>query len=134
MRVVDYRPAIDRVLKHYGLMPESLKLVPDVQDWCEENCPDTTEVSGSRPAIFIRSKTGVFHIVMRETLSRQTFAGLKYVMRRRGFGDQVKMLRSERLCLLHLLLHEIAGYVLDATDQDPRDTWAFQEMTNHSYF
>jgi hypothetical protein len=138
MRVSDYRPAIDRVLKHYGLTPEALELVSSVKDWREENeMIDETDMSSSRAAIFINKweKTGAFHIVMRETLSREKLGEINYVMQWRGFGDEVKMLSSESLCLLHLVLHEIAGHVLNTCEQAPRDTWAFKEMEKHkSYF
>jgi hypothetical protein len=137
-RVSDYRPAIDRVLKHYGLPPEALELVSSVKDWREENdMIDETDMNSSRTAIFINKweKTGAFHIVMCETVSWQKFEGIKYVIGREGFADEVKMLTSESLSLLHLMLHEIAGHVLNTSDQAPRDFWAFKEMEKHkSYF
>jgi hypothetical protein len=139
VRVADYRPAVNCVLSHYGLTPESLELVASVEDWRQENCiMDETDASASRPAICILkwAKTGVFHVVMRETLSRHTLAGIDCVLRHYGFDDEVrKLLTSDGLRLLHLLLHEIAGYVLNTLDQVPRDTWAFEEMDKHrSYF
>jgi len=132
LRVTEYRPAIDRILAHYELPPQTLELVPSVFDWCEAN--GISEYSGSRPAICILKweKTGKFHIVMCETLSEMAFEGINKVMRMHGYGEEIeKMLTSEKLRLLHLLLHEIACHVLKTTEQSQRDAWAFEEMAKH---
>jgi hypothetical protein len=51
---------------------------------------------------------------------------------RHGLGNQVeRLLTSEKLWLLHLLLHEIACHILGTTEQCPRDIWAFNEMEKH---
>lgn len=130
VRVSDHRRAIDRVLACYGLPPESLELVPSVFDWCVAN--DVPENNNGRMAKCLCNwDGGICRIVMCDTFTKQAFDDANFTMRLRGFVDEVEKLTSERLCLLHLLLHEIACYVLRTTEQEPRDTWAFVEMAKH---
>jgi len=70
---------------------------------------------------------------MSEMLSSWTFAGLRLRMQR-NFPERVKALKTNKLDLLHLLLHEIAFHVLGTNEQDPRDDWAFNELPKHRYF
>lgn len=130
IRVADHRPAIDRVLAHYGLSPETLELVPSVFDWAQAN--NVADDNVGRMAFCLCNWTERrCHIVMCDTLDQSAFDTANLVMRYRGFGQEVERLNSDKLCLLHLLLHEIACHELQTTDQEPRDRWAFEEMAKH---
>ena len=47
-----------------------------------------------------------------------------------GFTNEVARLKSDGAYLAHLLLHEIACFVLQTTEQTPRDAWAFAELSS----
>ena len=129
--VADYRVGIDRVLAHYGLPPDTLELVPNVYEWAKAN--GVSEDNFGRMAFCLCDRAErKCHIVMCETFSRSAFDTVNVVMRYRGFTqEQVARLNSDKLCLLHLLLHEIACHVLQTTKQEPRDSWAFEELGKH---
>jgi hypothetical protein len=128
--VTDHRPAIDRVLAHYGLPSETLELVPSVFDWCREK--GFPEENVNRMAkCFCNWDEDECHIVMRESFTQREFDNVNFAMEFRGFFDEVRRLNSLKLNLLHLLLHEIACHTLRTAEQEPRDAWAFAEMTKH---
>jgi hypothetical protein len=130
IRVADYRPAIDRVLAHYGLTPETLELVPSVFDWAQANGVAENNV-GRMAFCLCNWAERKCRIVMCETFDRSSFDTANLVMTYRGFGEDVDRLNSDKACLLHLLLHEIACHVLQTTEQESRDRWAFREMAKH---
>ena len=130
IRVADERTWIDRVLKHYGLSPDSLVVVPSVSDGCHEH--GYAEHNAGRMAkCFCNWEKGECLIVMRESFTQSAFDTANFTMEFRGFVDEVNVLTTPKLNLLHLLLHEIACHTLRTTEQEARDKWAFAEMTKH---
>jgi len=130
IRVSDHRPAINRVLAHYGLAPETLEVVPSVFDWCRTNGVAEENV-GRMAKCFCEWEKGECRIVMCEAFSQREFNSANFAMEFRGFVEEVRKLDSPKRNLLHLLLHEIACHTLRTTEQVPRDTWAFAEMAKH---
>jgi hypothetical protein len=130
IRVSDHRFGINRVLAHYGLLPETLEVVPSVSEWCRANGV-AEETVGRMAKCLCNWEKGECRIVMCEAFSQAAFDGANLVMEMHGFVDEVRKLDSPRQNLLHLLLHEIACHTLRTTEQAPRDTWAFAEMAKH---
>lgn len=130
IRVVEERAWIDCVLQHYGLPPQTLVVVPSVFDWCLEHGYAEDDV-GRMAKCFCNWDAGDCLIVMRESFSQAAFDSVNFTMQCRGFVDEVDVLTTPKLNLLHLLLHEIACHTLRTTEQEPRDTWAFAEMAKH---
>jgi hypothetical protein len=130
IRVKAHRAAIDRILEYYELSPATLELVPSVFEWCQANGVAGDHVD--RMAICLCNwNAGLCHIAMCEQFSAQDFANANMAMLCRGFRDELDRVQSNKQCLLHLLLHEIACHVLKTSDQVARDTWAFAEMEKH---
>ena len=128
--VAEHRAAIDRVLAHYGLAPETLQLVPSVFEWCRRNAVPEDDDVGCLAKSFC-TETGECRIVMRESFSRREFGNVTFAMEFRGFLDEVRRLKSLKLDLLHLLLSEIACHTLRTTERGPREAWAFSELAKH---
>ena len=116
------------MLAYYGLAPSCLELVPDVQVWCLKNGYE--EKNSSRAAKCFYSDTDC-HIVMREQQTDPMISSAKGAMLYRGFEGQLPALDSDRNYLIHLMLHEIACFTLQTSEQERRDEWAFAEMSNH---
>ena len=49
-----------------------------------------------------------------------------------GFEVEVARLDTNESYLTHLVLHEIACFVLQSTDQRVRDEWAFSELAKNA--
>ena len=49
-----------------------------------------------------------------------------------GFMSEVEMLDTDVKYLAHLMLHEVACYVLRSTEQAPRDSWAFGRVSRYA--
>jgi hypothetical protein len=49
-----------------------------------------------------------------------------------GFTSEVENLDTEIKYLAHLMLHEVACYILRTTEQEPRDTWAFERVARYA--
>lgn len=128
--VADHRELLDRILRDHGLRPEALELVPDVQAWCHEN--GVEERSPNRQAKCFLNHDGRCHIVMLDRLSDDLIAGGKDGMFVNGFVSEVGMLDTDIKYLVHLMLHEVACYVLRTTEQEPRDTWAFERVARYA--
>jgi hypothetical protein len=130
IRVSDHRHAINRILAHYGLKPDTLEVVPSVFEWCRANGIAEKNI-GRMAKCFCNWDTGECHIVMCDAFSQRAFDNANFIMECRGFADKVGKLDSPKQNLLHLLLHEIACHTLRTTEQAPRDVWAFAEMAKH---
>jgi len=117
------------MLVHYGLSPECLEIVPDVQAWCVANGVD--EQSPWRAAKCFYSPSSC-HIVMRDEQTDSMISSAKGAMLYRGFADELESLDSDRKYLVHLMLHEIACFTLQTSEQERRDAWAFQQMHCHA--
>ena len=65
---------------------------------------------------------------MRDDQTDSMIESAKSLMALNGLEEEVENLRDDTLYLLHLLLHEIACFKLQDTEQTSRDQWAFEEM------
>jgi len=131
LTVADHRELLIRILDDYGLAPDTLELVPDVREWCHEHGID--ENSPFRQAkCLCRYVDNACHIVMLEVLTDDAIASGKSAMESRGFMSEVATLDTDTKYLVHLLLHEVACHVLNSTDQERRDKWAFERVSKYS--
>jgi hypothetical protein len=127
--VNEHRALLNRMLEHYGLSPECLEVVPDVQKWCENN--GVEERNPWRAAKCFYGPDGC-HIVMCEELHDHMISSAKSAMELNGFERDLVALDSDEKYLVHLMLHEIACFTLQTSEQEARDRWAFQELSNHA--
>lgn len=127
--VLNHRELLDRILEYYGLTPECLEVVPDVQVWCKEH--NIEERNPWRAAKCCYSATGC-HIVMCEELHDHMISSAKSAMEMNGFEEELSALDSDEKYLIHLMLHEIGCFTLQTSEQKPRDRWAFQELHVHA--
>lgn len=130
LRVADHRELLNRILLDHGLSADTLELVPDVQSWCEAN-----KIEESNP--FAQAKClcrsdGACHIVMLDVLTEDAINGGKGRMDALGLMHKVAGLDTDVKYLAHLMLHEVACYVLSTTDQLPRDKWAFDRLGRYA--
>ena len=126
----DHREMLGKILRDYGLQPETLELVPDVQAWCRQH--DVEETNPNRQAKCFRKRDGAYHIVMLDHLADDLIASGKDGMLLNGFMSEVDGLDTDVKYLAHLMLHEVACYVLGTTEQEPRDTWAFERVGRYA--
>jgi hypothetical protein len=126
----DHREMLDRILRDHGLQPQNLELVPDVQAWCRKR--DIEEKNPNRQAKCFPKQDGTCHIVMLDHLSDDLIVGGKGGMLMNGFMSEVASLDTDVKYLAHLMLHEVACYVLRTTDQEPRDAWAFERVARYA--
>jgi|SRR4051812_5149093 hypothetical protein len=128
--VADHREMLDRILQDHGLWPENLELVSDVQAWCHKR--GLEERSPNRQAKCFLNHDGTCQIVMLDRLTDDLIAGGKGGMFVNGFMSEVEDLDTDIKYLAHLMLHEVACYVLRTTKQEPRDTWAFERVARYA--
>lgn len=126
-----HRELLDRILKHYGLYPECLELVPDVQAWCTNQ--NIEERNPWRAAKCFYSPDGC-RIVMCEEIHDHTISSAKSAMELNGFENDLPALDSDEKYLIHLMLHEIGCFTLQTSEQVARDRWAFKEMSKHAAY
>lgn len=128
--VSDHRPLLNTILSDYGLPPDTLELVSDVQ--ATSLAYGIAESSHARQAKCLCTfGRGMCHIIMLDMLSDESIASGKAALEFLGFETEVATLDSELKYLVHLLLHEIACHVLQSTEQVPRDEWAFGNMSKY---
>ena len=131
LAVGNHRELLNRILADHELGPDTLELVPNVQAWCRTNKLD--EKNPDRQAkCLCRRSDGACHIVMLDFLSDDAIAGGKADMEAYGFWAEVATLDSDIKYLVHLMLHEVACYVLGTTEQLPRDKWAFERVSRYA--
>src|SRR3954464_8576267 len=128
--VADHREMLDRMLKEHGLRPDNLELVADVQASCLERGAE--EKNPSRQAKCFLKHDGTCHIVMLDRLTDELIAGGKGGMLVNGFFSEVEGLNTDVKYLAHLMLHEVACYVLRTTEQEARDAWAFERVGRYA--
>jgi hypothetical protein len=128
--VADYGEMLDRILQDHGLCPENLELVPDVQGWCHEH--GVEEGNPNRQAKCFLKHDETCHIVMVDRLTDDLIASGKAGMFANGFMSEVERLDTDVKYLAHLMLHEVACYVLRTTEQEARDTWAFERVGRYA--
>jgi len=130
IRASDNRALLDEILARYGLSPSCLNIVSDLKVWCQSN--GINESGSSRAAKCFNTPEGCC-IVMQDEQTDSMIASAKGAMNvRRGFDAMVATLDSDRKYLIHLMLHEIAFFILQTAEQEPRDDWAFHEMAAHA--
>lgn len=66
-----------------------------------------------------------------QPITNDMISSAKSAMSTRGFKSQLQRLSTDDAFLRHLVLHEVASFVLGTAEQEPRDRWAFQEL-HHS--
>lgn len=128
--VANHREMLNRILHDHGLSPDNLELVPDVQAWCREH--GIEEGNPNRQAKCFLKHDGGCHIVMLDCLSDDLIAGGKGSMLLNGFVSEIEKLDTDVEYLAHLMLHEVACYVLRTTEQEPRDAWAFERVARYA--
>lgn len=120
---------IDVVLARYRIPPEWCEVVDDVLDWCRQNGIDDDDPFRAAKCFYTPAKC---HIVLSAIQTDDLIAGGKSRMLCDGLGDEVARLDTDVRYLLHLVLHEVAAFTLQVSDQLARDRWAFDEMQHHS--
>lgn len=128
--VSDHRPLLNTILSDYGLAPDALQLVPDVQ--ATSVGYGIAESSHARQAKCLCSfERGTCHIIMLDMLSDEAIASGKSALEFLGFETEVAALDSDLKYLIHLMLHEIACHILQSTEQETRDEWAFERILKY---
>ena len=128
--VAEQREMLNRILHDHGLGPDTLELVPDVKAWCQKR--GIEERNPNRQAKCFLKPDGSCHIVMLEHLTDDLIAGGKGGMLLNGFISELESLDTDVKYLAHLMLHEVACYVLRTTEQEPRDAWAFERVARYA--
>jgi len=127
INVRDHLPLVHRILERYQIPSEWFELVPDVQAWCKAR--GVNENNPFRAAKCFASEARC-HIVMRDVQTESMVRSAKSSMELDGFVIEVERLDTDAQYLAHLLLHEIACFKLQTTEQAARDRWAFAELAN----
>ncbi len=123
-------PMLYAILGHYGIPRESLELSHDIQVWCcERNISESNPFRGAKCILLTPEKC---HIVLRHKQTETMVLSAKHFMVQHGFETEVEALNTDAKYLAHLILHEIACFILQTTDQQKRDEWAFKELSNHA--
>ena len=131
LQVAAYRPLLDRILSDAGLPPETLELVPDLQIWCHNS--GVGEDQPFRQArCLCRISDRACHIVMVEVLTDDMISRGKDAMEFHGFSSEIMSLDTDTKYLIHLMLHEVACHVLQTTEQEQRDRWAFERVSKYA--
>ena len=116
---------IDLALARYGLPAESLEIVDDVHEWCKREGVIDDHPFRVAKCFVLRDQ---FHIAITAVHTDDVIAGVKGGMLFDGFAVEVATLCTDELYLAHLVLHEVAMYVLRDPSQAVRDRWAFSEL------
>ena len=127
--VYEHFPLIQSLLERYDIPLECLELTPDVQAWC--NARGVAEENPFRAAKCFAHPDSC-HIVLREMQTEAMIGSAKASMELDGFEVEVARLNTDEIYLAHLVLHEIACFVLQSTEQKVRDEWAFLELAKNA--
>ena len=119
---------LQAILKHYGLPPDTLEITSDIQKWCQSKGVAETNPFRQAKCFYDAKKC---HIVIRAKITRDMINSAKNSMEFAAFEKEVASLSTDILYLIHLTLHEIAGFILQTSEQEPRDRWAFNELPKH---
>ena len=128
IRASEHRELLDRMLTHYGLPSAALEVVPDVPAWLVAKGRERDKAT--RAAKCFYGPQGC-EIVMRDEQTDDMLRSQKDGMFVRGFEDVHAILDTDLKALVHLMLHEIACFTLQTSDQEARDEWAFAELAKH---
>lgn len=119
------RQAIDQILLAQDIPIEWLVIVDDVMAWCIQN--HVTENNPFRAAKVFYSPDRCF-IVLAEEQTDSMIAGTKALLLNLGMESSLSMLHNDRTYLQHLVLHEVAAFKLQTSDQYKRSAWAFEML------
>ncbi len=108
----------------------NLELAPDIHAWCRNH--GIEETNPNRQAKCFLKHDGTCHIVMLDHLPDDFIASGKGGMLMNGFISEVESLDTDIKYLAHLMLHEVACHVLRTTEQESRDTWAFERVGRYA--
>jgi hypothetical protein len=125
IRVSDHLESIAALLAKHGLPPDTVQVVASVKAWCKDH--GVEERNPSRAAKCFVSPDRCL-IVVRDEQSDQMIRSAKERMELDDFEVEVSHLDTDAKYLEHLMLHEIACFELQCTEQKPRDRWAFEQM------
>ena len=126
IHTAEHRELIEPLLLKQGLDPLILEVVDDVADRSTQlGYPDANPF---RLARSIRRPAGESFILISSQITDDMVESAKSAMTLRGFSDEVQRLSTNEAFLTHLVLHEVAAFVLRTAEQEPRDRWAFQQM------
>jgi hypothetical protein len=131
LRVADHRELLNRILNDHKLASDTLELVPDVQKWCREYGIHENSPFRQAKCLCCYSNSAC-HIVMVDVLMDDAISSGKSAMECRGLVSEVATLDTDIKYLIHLMLHEVACYVLRSTEQEPRDKWAFERVSMYA--
>lgn len=129
IRVSDYLPDVIKVLEMYGVESEWIEITSSVQDWCHENGVEEQNPFRAAKCFLLPKRC---HIVIQDEQTDAMIKSGKQCMVYDGFNSEVSELDTDYKYLLHLILHEVACFVLQNTEQKIRDEWAFSELHKHS--
>jgi hypothetical protein len=119
---------IANVLAHYHLPASSVEVVDDIQEWCRTNGADERNPWRAGRCWY---RADGCQIVLRAEQTDSMISSSKSRMELLGFGPQLALLDTDEKYFVHLLLHEVAAYVLQTAEQATRDEWAFQQLPLH---
>ena len=128
IEVCSHVELLHSILKRYGLPPDTLEVTSDIQKWCQSNAIPETNPFRQAKCFYDANKC---HIVMRKQISEDMIKSAKNSMEITVFKKEVTSLTTDTLYLSHLLLHEIACFILQTSEQEARDRWAFDELSKH---
>ncbi len=128
IEVCSHMELLQAILNYYGLPPDTLEITPNVQEWCKKN--EIPESYPDRQAKCFCNNDKCL-IVMKKEISSHLVKSAKDSMEFTAFKSEVMLLNSDIRYLAHLLLHEIACFILQTSEQEPRDRWAFDELPKH---
>ncbi|MGH9870349.1 MAG: hypothetical protein ACREAA_19605 [Candidatus Polarisedimenticolia bacterium] len=123
-----HRSMIETLLAKHGLGKDVLEFPVDL---CERAAElGHREDNPFRMAKSIGLKNGRKYILIAQTIGVDQIQSVKDSMRRNGFKAEVENLRSDLDFLKHLVLHEVATFVLNTAAQEIRDRWAFEQLSD----
>src|SRR5262245_45638866 len=112
----DHRQLIRDLLPKYGLDPEIIEIVENVAARSTElGYPDSNPLRAARS---IRRSNGESFILLASQITDDMIESIKSALLARGFEDEVQRLTTEDLFLKHVVLHEIAAFVLGTAEQE----------------
>jgi hypothetical protein len=126
--VLEYKDLVESLFMKYDLPTSCYEIVPDIQKWCKEHGIEENNPHRAAKCL-CQTSDSAFHIVFNEVQTDSIIYSAKSNMALHyGFEEEVAQLDTDLKYLEHLILHEISCKILETTEQELRDRWAFQEM------
>ena len=125
--VSEHEDLLAEILARYGVPRDWLEITSDIAAWCEQRgLPESNPFRAAK--CFMNDSR--CQILLRELQTTDMVNSAISYMELIGFTNEFARLKSDGAYLAHLLLHEIACFVLQTTEQAPRDAWAFAELSS----